>query len=42
MTLLFGHGVLEKGVITSRKPFTLEGLGRKVKEVLDKEAPQPL
>ncbi|MGA2468732.1 MAG: response regulator, partial [Thermodesulfobacteriota bacterium] len=30
------HGVLEKGINYIQKPFTLEGLARKVREVLDK------
>jgi PAS domain S-box-containing protein len=33
---IFHHGVLEPGVILLQKPFTLEGLARKVREVLDK------
>jgi CheY-like chemotaxis protein len=32
---IFHHGVLEPGVILLQKPFTLEGLARKVREVLD-------
>jgi two-component SAPR family response regulator len=30
------HGVLEKGIDYIQKPFTIEGLARKVREVLDK------
>jgi hypothetical protein len=30
------HGILEKGIEFIQKPFTLEGLARKVREVLDK------
>ncbi len=30
------HRVLEKGVNYIQKPFSLEGLARKVREVLDK------
>jgi two-component SAPR family response regulator len=30
------HGVLEKGMNYIQKPFTIEGLTRKVREVLDK------
>jgi hypothetical protein len=30
------HGLLEKGLIFLQKPFPLEGLLRKVREVLDK------
>jgi hypothetical protein len=32
------HGVLEKGVNYIQKPFTLDGLARRVREVLDKDA----
>jgi CheY-like chemotaxis protein len=31
------HGVLEKGIDYIQKPFTIEGLARKVREVLDKK-----
>ncbi len=31
------HGVLEEGVSYIQKPFTMEGLAKKVREVLDKE-----
>jgi YesN/AraC family two-component response regulator len=31
------HGVLEEGVSYIQKPFTMEGLVKKVREVLDKE-----
>jgi FixJ family two-component response regulator len=34
------HGVLEMGIDFIRKPFTFEGLARKVREVLDKN-PNP-
>jgi two-component system, cell cycle sensor histidine kinase and response regulator CckA len=30
------HGVLEEGINFIQKPFTLDGLARKVREVLDK------
>ena len=30
------HGILEKGMNYIQKPFTIEGLTRKVREVLDK------
>lgn len=32
------HGVLKKGTNYIQKPFTVEGLVRKVREVLDKQA----
>jgi two-component system cell cycle sensor histidine kinase/response regulator CckA len=32
------HGVLEKGVNYIQKPFTMDGLARKVREVLDKDS----
>jgi YesN/AraC family two-component response regulator len=31
------HGVLQKGVNYIQRPFTMEGLARKVGEVLDKD-----
>jgi hypothetical protein len=30
------HGVLEEGINYIQKPFTIEGLARKVREVIDK------
>jgi two-component SAPR family response regulator len=30
------HGVLEEGINYLQKPFTVDGLARKVREVLDK------
>jgi two-component SAPR family response regulator len=36
------HGVVEKGVNYIQKPFTMEGLARKVREVLDKDAHEHL
>ncbi len=32
------HGMLEKGIDFIQKPFTLESLARKVREVIDKKA----
>jgi two-component system cell cycle sensor histidine kinase/response regulator CckA len=32
------HGILEKGVNYIQKPFTMDGLARKVREVLDKDS----
>jgi len=32
------HGVLEEGVNYIQKPFTIDGLTRKVREVLDKDS----
>jgi DNA-binding NtrC family response regulator len=33
------HGVLEKGMNYIQKPYTVDGLARKVREVLDKTSP---
>ena len=35
------HGVLEKGIDFIQKPFTLESLARKVREVIDKKKDEP-
>jgi response regulator RpfG family c-di-GMP phosphodiesterase len=34
--VILHHGILEKGIDFIQKPFTLESLARKVREVLDK------
>jgi PAS domain S-box-containing protein len=34
--VILHHGILEKGIVFIQKPFTLESLARKVREVLDK------
>lgn len=33
---ILNHGVLEEGLHCIQKPFTVDGLARKVREVLDK------
>jgi DNA-binding NtrC family response regulator len=35
---VFHHGVLEKGVNYIQKPFTIDGLTKKMREVLDKNS----
>ena len=35
---IFHHGVLEEGVNYIQKPFTIDGLMKKMKEVLDKNS----
>jgi DNA-binding NtrC family response regulator len=35
---VFHHGVLEKGVNYIQKPFTIDGLMKKMREVLDKNS----
>jgi DNA-binding NtrC family response regulator len=35
---IFHHGVLEEGINYIQKPFTIDGLARKVREVLEKDS----
>lgn len=39
--VILHHGILEKGIEFIQKPFTLESLSRKVREVLDTSNPHP-